>query len=79
MDRVEGPTTWASPIVVAPKPSGEIRLCIVMRHANEAIICERLPIPTVDEVLEELNGTTLSCFQSWTFTGDFTRHSYMQI
>ena len=27
-ERVEGPTTWASPVVVAAKPSGEIRpLC----------------------------------------------------
>jgi len=32
-----------------------------MRRANEAIIRERLPIPTVDEVLEELNGNTVFC------------------
>ena len=57
IERVEGPTTWASPVVVAPKPSGEIRLCVDMRRANEAIFRERLPIPTVDEVLEELNGS----------------------
>ena len=24
IERVEGPTTWASPVIVAPKPSGEI-------------------------------------------------------
>ena len=59
IERVEGPTTWASPVVVAPKPSGEIRLCVDMRCANEAIVRERLPIPTVDEVLEELNGSTV--------------------
>ena len=59
IERVEGPTTWASPVVVAPKPSGEIRLCVDMRRANEAIIRERLLIPTVDEVLEELNGSTV--------------------
>jgi len=29
-----------------------------MYCANKAIISERLPIPTVDEVLEELNGST---------------------
>ena len=48
IERVEGPTTWASPVVVAPKPSGEIRLCVDMRRANKAIIRERLPIPTVE-------------------------------
>ena len=26
IERLEGPTTWASPVVVAPKPSEEIRL-----------------------------------------------------
>lgn len=38
VERVEGLTTWASLVVVAPKPSGEIRLCVDMRRANEAII-----------------------------------------
>jgi len=30
-----------------------------MHRANEAIVRERLPIPTVDEVLESLNGSTV--------------------
>ena len=51
--------TWISPVVIAPKPSGAIRLCVDMRRANEAIVRERLPIPTVDEVLESLNGSTV--------------------
>ena len=55
IERVEGPTTWISPVVVAPKPSGDIRLCVDMQRANEAIVRERLPTPTVDEVLEGLN------------------------
>ena len=46
-------------MVVAPKPSGDIRLCVDMRRANEAIVREGLPIPTVDEVLESLNGSTV--------------------
>ena len=48
---------WVSPVVVAPKPSGDITLCVDMRRANEAIIRERLPIPTIDGVLESLNGS----------------------
>ena len=54
IEKVEGPTTWASPVVVAPKQSGEIRICVDMRCANEVIIRERLPIPTIDEVLDEI-------------------------
>lgn len=31
-------TTWASPVVIAPKLSGEITLSVDMRRANEAFI-----------------------------------------
>ena len=57
IEKVERPTVWGSLVIVAPKPSGDIRLCVNMRRANEAIIWERLPIPTIDEVLESLNGS----------------------
>ena len=30
-----------------------------MRRANEAIVRERYPIPTVDEVLQSLNQSTV--------------------
>ena len=33
---------------------GEIRLCVAMRRANEAIIKERHAITTVDEVLQDI-------------------------
>ena len=59
IERVEGPTEWVSPLVVAPKRNGDVRICIDMREANTAVIRERHPIPTVDEVLEELKDSTL--------------------
>ena len=59
IEKVEGPTAWVSPVVVAPKASGDIRLCVDMRRANEAIVRERLPIPTIDEVVESLNGSAV--------------------
>ena len=58
IEPVQGPTPWVSPVVVVPKGSG-VRLCVDMRQANEATIRERHPIPTVDEVLEELNQSTV--------------------
>ena len=70
IEKVEGPTVWVSPVVVIPKLSGDIRLCADMRRANETIIWERLPIPTIDEVLESLNmsGVFSKLDLRWNFT-----------
>ena len=57
IEKVEGPAKWASPLVVVPKSNGDIRLCTDMRRANEAIIREKFPIPTVDDILHEINGS----------------------
>ena len=43
-----------------PKPNkDDVRICVDTRRGNEAIQREKLPIPTVDEVLEEMNGSTV--------------------
>ena len=47
----EGPTSWISPLIIIPKPDGDIRVCVDMRRANEAIVRERHPIPSVEELL----------------------------
>ena len=53
------PTTWVSPLVVVPKQDGDTRMCTDMRRANEAIIRERHYIPTVEEVMYDMNGSTV--------------------
>ena len=52
------PTEWVSPLVVVPK-DGDIRICVDMRRAKSAIERERHPIPTIEEVLYDLNGSTV--------------------
>lgn len=54
----EGPTSWVSPIVVVPHPSkpNEIRICVDMRSLNQAILREWHVIPTIDNVVSDLNG-----------------------
>lgn len=54
--------------MVVPKPSGD------MRKANEAIVRERHPIPTVDDILYQLNGSKV--FSKMDPNGDFTRFSW---
>ena len=38
IERVDGPTPWVSPLVAVPKPNGEVRVCVDMRQANQAIL-----------------------------------------
>ncbi|XP_028413782.1 uncharacterized protein K02A2.6-like [Dendronephthya gigantea] len=59
IEPVEGPTSWVNPVVIVPKRNGEIRLCVDMRRANEAIMRERHPIPTVDEITQGMNGSSV--------------------
>lgn len=56
IESVNGPTPWVSPLVVVPKTDGQVRICVDMRQANEAIVRGRHPIPTIDETLQALNG-----------------------
>lgn len=57
IEPAQGRTPWVNPVIVVPKPGGDIRLCIDMRRANEAILRERHPIPTVEEITLSMNGS----------------------
>ncbi|XP_053385838.1 uncharacterized protein LOC123539936 [Mercenaria mercenaria] len=59
IERVNSPSRWVSPVVVVPKGDDDIRLVIDMRRSNTAVKRVRHPIPTVDEVLYDLNGSTV--------------------
>ena len=59
VERVIGPTPWLNPVVILPKPGKDVRMCLDMRRANEAIVRERYPIPTVDEILQGINGSAI--------------------
>ena len=59
IERVEGPTTWSSGVVIVPKPDGSIRLCVDMRQANKAIVRHHFPVPTIDELILDMNGSTV--------------------
>ena len=58
IEKVEGPTPWISPIVVVPKKSGEVRICVDMREANKAVKREKHLMPTNDDLIADLNGAT---------------------
>lgn len=57
IEKVDGPTPWVSPIVLVPKKSGEVRLCVDMRRPNAAIERVRHLTPTIDDILSAVNGS----------------------
>ena len=59
IEKVTGPTPWVSPIVVVPKSSGQVRLCVDMREANKAVTREKHLMPTIDDLVADLNGATV--------------------
>ncbi|UYV77366.1 K02A2.6-like [Cordylochernes scorpioides] len=51
--------SWAAPIVPVVKKNGSIRICGDFRStANKAIILDKYPLPTIDEIFSRLSGST---------------------
>ena len=46
-------------MVPAVKPSGEIRICVNLKKLNQAVKRERYIIPTVDDVIHQLRGSSV--------------------
>jgi len=51
-----GPTPWLLPALIVPKKDGSIRIVCDARAANKAIKRFRYPIPTIDDVINDMNG-----------------------
>lgn len=51
-----GPTPWLLPALIIPKKDGSIRVVCDARAANKAIKRFRYPIPTIDDIIHDMNG-----------------------
>lgn len=56
IERVQQPSAWVSPVVPILKDSGEIRLCVDMIRANQAVLRETHPFPIVEELFAGMKG-----------------------
>jgi uncharacterized protein YxjI len=57
IEKDEEPTRWLSPTYLVPKKNGQWQLVMDMRRANEVVVREHYPIPTIEELYLELNGS----------------------
>lgn len=53
VEEVHGPSKWVSPLVVVPKKD-DVRVCLDMRRANEAVERENHILPTFEDFLPHL-------------------------
>lgn len=56
---VDEPTEWVSQMAIAEKSCGSIRICIDPQPLNKALLREHFRLPTLDDVLPELNGARI--------------------
>ena len=59
ISKVDKPTRWCAGMVVVPKKSGDVRICVDLKPLNESVLRETHPLPGVDETLAQLTGATV--------------------
>ena len=55
--KIDEPTDWCAPMVVVPKPSGEVRICVDLTKLNANIKREVHPLPSVEYTLGKVGSS----------------------
>ena len=63
---------YASPVVLVPKKSGALRLCIDYRQLNAITVKDSFPLPRIEETLQALGGAKF-------FSSLDLSHGYFQV
>ena len=54
IEKIDEPTEWTSPMIVARKRDGKMRICIDPQALNKAFKRSVHPVPTVEQLLPDL-------------------------
>lgn len=57
IEKVNEPSRWVSCLTLAVKNDGTYRMCVDMREANKAVIREKHPLPTFEDICPMLEGS----------------------
>ncbi len=65
---------WLSPIVVAPKKNGKLRICINFKKLNEAMKKDPYPLPFTNEMLNTIAG-----YEAYSFLDGYSGYHQISI
>jgi predicted aspartyl protease len=57
--RVDEPTPWYAGIVVLPKKTSGIRMCVDLTRLNDSVLREQYTLPAIDQMLARMTGAKL--------------------
>ena len=50
-------SSWGAPVLFVKKKDGSLRLCIDYKRLNRVTICNQYPLPRIDELFDQLQGS----------------------
>ncbi|XP_022843391.1 uncharacterized protein LOC111366944 [Olea europaea var. sylvestris] len=68
---------WRAPISFVKKKDGTMRLCIDYRQLNKATICNKYPLPRIDDLFDQLRGAAVDQRTSSIYGYDESLRSYL--
>ena len=59
IEQIQEPTDWCTGTVIVPKKDGGVWICTDYKKLNAEIKRERYVLPTVEDILHKLRGSTI--------------------